>query len=265
MPVMEDGWVTTDDLDAFRRLGAAFARGGDRYQRLRPGYPDDVVDWLVAGVPDGGRAVDVGAGTGKLTTALVARGFEVEAVDPSPDMLAQLRQQLPSVRLTVGSGEDTHVETGTADLVTFAQSWHWIEPAAGAAEIQRILKPSGRVSWVWNFLDVRVPWVAELADIWHTLAAAEATDATRHAPILTSAFEPVESRSFDWQQRMSRSDLAALVTTRSYYLNAPESTQRELRERADSFLAGVFPDGDDVDLPYLTHCYRTRLATGGPR
>ena len=251
--------MTTGDRDSFRRLGAAFATGGDHYQRLRPGYPDRAVDWLVDGVPGGGRIVDVGAGTGKLTVALDARGFEVVAVDPSADMLAQVRRQLPSVSVTVGTGEATGMGGRTADLVTFAQSWHWVQPSAGTAEIQRILKATGTAGWVWNFLDVRVPWVAELAAIWHTLADREAVDAGRRAPNLTEGFEPVETVTIDWQQPMEVSDLAGLVTTRSYYLNAADDTRQQIRERAAALLADRFPGADSIDLPYRTRCYRARV------
>jgi hypothetical protein len=81
--------LTSERLDSFRRLSAAFAAGGERYGRLRPGYPDQAVTWLVEGTPAAGVVVDVWAGTGKLTAGL-------------PD--------------------------DTADLITFAQSWHWVEP-----------------------------------------------------------------------------------------------------------------------------------------
>lgn len=251
--------MSTKDSDSFRRLGTAFASGGDRYQRLRPGYPAGAVDWLVAGMPDGGRVIDVGAGTGKLTAALVARGFDVCAVDPSADMLAQLHQALPTVSTRIGTGESTNIDSGIADMVTFAQSWHWVEPAAGAAEIERILRPTGRVGWIWSFLDVRVPWVEELAEIWHTLGSSEAIDAASHRPELTPAFDEVETLSVDWQQPMSPIDLADLVTTRSYYLTASADSQRKIRERAAALLADRFPEAERIDLPYRTHCFRSRL------
>jgi hypothetical protein len=149
----------------------------------------------------------------------------------------------------------------TADLVTFAQSWHWVEPSAGTAEIQRILKATGTAGWIWNFLDVRVPWVAELAAIWHTLADRETIDADRHAPDLTAGFEPVETLTVDWQQPMQVADLAGLVTTRSYYLTAGDDTRRQIRDRAAALLADRFPDADVVDLPYRTHCYRAGIIT----
>lgn len=244
--------------EVFRRLGTAFATGGDRYDRLRPGYPDEAVTWLVGDTTPGGRVVDVGAGTGKLTDPLSARGFSVLAVDPSADMLAQLSRRLPSVGIQVGTGEDTGLGDHCADLVTFAQSWHWVEPTAGAAEAARILAMGGTVAMVWNFVDVRIDWVAELAETWHTLTGVEAIDATRHRPTLGSTFGEVETFTVDWADLMSTADLAALVTTRSYYLTAVPEEQQEIRRQVTNLLAQHFPDASAVALPYRSHCYRAR-------
>ena len=125
--------MTKERLESFRRLGAAFAAGGERYDRLRPGYPDRVVTWLVEGTPAAGVVVDIGAGTGKLTAALLAHGFAVIAVDPSHDMLAQLSRQLPTVQTQVRTGEAAGLPDHTADLITFAQSWqpNWSTRCSG--------------------------------------------------------------------------------------------------------------------------------------
>jgi SAM-dependent methyltransferase len=245
---------------SFRHLGAAFVAGGDRYERLRPGYPDEAVTWMTEDTSVAGTVADVGAGTGKLTTALVARGFGVVAVDPSADMLAQLSRLLPGVRTQVGTGEATGLADSTADLVTFAQSWHWIEPAAGSLETARVLKPGGRAAWVWNFMDVREPWVAELAAIWHTVDGVEATDPAGHTPVLSTAFGPVDSITVDWTQPMLLVDLAELVTTRSYYLNASTSERQQIEADVAAFLCAKFPNLDTVDLPYRTHCFKAVLS-----
>jgi hypothetical protein len=59
---------------------------------------------------------------------------------------------------------------------------------------------------------------------------------------------------------MNPSDLAGLVTTRSYYLTASAGAQRQIRERAAAILGDHFFDADHIALPYRTHCYRTGLA-----
>ena len=63
-------------------------------------------------------------------------------------MLAQLSRQLPTVQAQVGTGEAAGLPDHTADLITFAQSWHWVEPSAGSIETARVLKTSDRAGWV---------------------------------------------------------------------------------------------------------------------
>lgn len=252
--------MSADQRASIRHLGAAFASGGDQYERLRPSYPDAAVDWLIGETPAGARIADVGAGTGKLTASLAERNVEVVAVDPSDDMLAQLRQRLPAIRTQLGTGEATGLPDDYVDLVCFAQSWHWVEPEAGAAEIVRICRPGGSAAWVWSFMDTHVEWVAELSAIWHTLTGAEATDASRHTPQLTSAFGPIESITVDWTETMTPADLVALATTRSYYLTASPQDQQRVRTDSSRLLAERFASAETVELPYRTHCFRARLA-----
>lgn len=241
---------------SFRALGRAFAAGGDRYERLRPGYPDDAVTWLVEGLPPAAAVADVGAGTGKLTAALVARGHVVRAVDPSTDMLAQLSRLLPGVVTRVGTGEATGLPDHSADLVTFAQSWHWVEPVAGSAETARVLRSGGRAAWVWNFMDVREPWVAELSALWRSVGGEEATDPLRHLPVLGPEFGPVEVTTVDWVQPVLVVDLAEMVTTRSYYLSAPAEEQDQIRSEVAAFCDARFAGAGTVALPYRTHGFR---------
>lgn len=247
---------TPDDV---RGLGRAFAQGGERYERLRPDYPPAALEWLVGAVPLGGRIADVGSGTGKLAAALADRGFRVVAVDPSEDMSAQLRRRRSDVDIRVGTGEHTGLGDRSVDLVTFAQSWHWVEPEAGTAELARILVAGGSVAMVGNFLDVRVDWVRDLAAAWHSASTAEAVDLTRQRPELGPRFGSLESTTIDWVAPLSRTDLVDLVTTRSYYLTATPAAQAEIRSRVEQLVEVTFPDAATIDLPYRTHGYRAGL------
>ena len=104
----------------------SFGAAADAYERARPGYPDPAVDWLV---PEGARTVlDLGAGTGKLTRALVARGLDVIAVEPLPEMRESLAAAVPEVRAVAGTAEDIPLPDDSVDAITVAQAWHWVDP-----------------------------------------------------------------------------------------------------------------------------------------
>lgn len=242
----------------FRGLGAVFGRGGERYDRLRPSYPADAAAWLVEGIRSGAPVADVGAGTGKFTAALLERDLDVTAIDPSCDMLAQLRKRHPQVRTHVGSGEETGLADASVEFVSFAQSWHWVDPVAGAAELGRTLASEGTVGMLWNFLDPRVDWVAELAAIWHTLSGAESVHAKHHDLELGPGFSGPESLSVDWIDLVPIADLADMVTTRSYYLSASTAERAAVRHQVAGLLTKRFDEAQVVHVPYQTHCYRFR-------
>jgi SAM-dependent methyltransferase len=94
--------------------------------------------------------LDVGAGTGIATRLLLERGALVVAVDPSPEMLGRARRQSPDLVAVVGDGARLPVPDGAAALVTFAQSWHWLDPDRRIDEVHRVLRPGGRWAAWWT-------------------------------------------------------------------------------------------------------------------
>ena len=91
-----------------QRIHAAAATGygvaADVYDRSRPAYPPAAVDWLVEHV--GGDVVEIGAGTGRLTLALAARGVRVVAVEPVAAMRERLTGAVAGVEVIDATAED---------------------------------------------------------------------------------------------------------------------------------------------------------------
>ncbi|RWZ64674.1 class I SAM-dependent methyltransferase [Labedella populi] len=146
-----------------RAAGRSFSAAAEFYDSVRPGYPEGAVDWMVP--TSARRVLDLGAGTGKLTSALVARGLDVLAVDPSAEMLAVLDRVVPEARTLVGEAEAIPVADASVDAVTAAQAWHWVDPERAGAEAARVLVPGGRLALVWNIRDERVDWLRRLGEI----------------------------------------------------------------------------------------------------
>ncbi|MFZ3453980.1 class I SAM-dependent methyltransferase [Arthrobacter sp. 7Tela_A1] len=258
--------ATGPRLDSQRRreLASSYRSGGEHYDRIRPGYPDEAVRWLfdVPGVssrtPSNVAVADVGAGTGKYTRTLAAAGFDVHAVDPSEDMLGQLHKSLPQVPVSVGTAEATGLPAASFDAVTVAQAWHWCDPDASAKEFARILVPGGFVGLVWNQLDVSVPWVHRFARIIH------AGDVLRPGfrPPMGPALRLQEAHTTAWTQQMTPADLTELAKSRSYYLSATEAVRAKVLANLDWYLHEHLGHaaGESLELPYLTLSWRATRA-----
>jgi len=106
--------------DEGRGPATSFAGVADAYERARPGYPDEAVTWLVGTDPV--DVVDLGAGTGKLTRALVALGHRVTAVEPLPEMSAFLREVLPGVTALEGGAEAIPLPDASASTTSAMHS-----------------------------------------------------------------------------------------------------------------------------------------------
>ncbi|MEV6631951.1 class I SAM-dependent methyltransferase [Actinoplanes sp. NPDC051470] len=223
------------------------------YERGRPGYPTEALDWLLPGGQP--RVLDLGAGTGKLTRGLTERGLPVTAVDPSEGMLAELRRVLPAVDTHQGSAEHIPLPDNAVDVVLIAQAWHWVDRERAVPEIARVLAPGGRLGILWNVRDTAAAeWVDRLGTIIG--GGEEGRD-----PAVGPPFGPVETAEFRWTDRVTPEALLDLVASRSRVILLPADVRAavlaQVRQLAATHPALVGRTG--FDLPYVTECARAQL------
>jgi SAM-dependent methyltransferase len=258
--------VGTNGLASITSLRSAragsFGAAADVYERSRPSYPDDAVDWLVPDrdprIPERNPTVaDLGAGTGKLTRMLLERGVDVVAVDPSDGMLDQLRSLLPETSAVVGTAEEIPLETSSLDAVLVAQAWHWVDVPLASVEVARVLKPGGRLGLIWNVRDERVDWVRELSDI----RGRDPLTIDRANPDFGQPFGQIEYFVSEWHTPMTRAGLLELISSRSDYIIASEYERAELRSKVEDLLDRhpQLAGRDIFEMPYVTYASRAHI------
>jgi SAM-dependent methyltransferase len=243
------------DEERRRDMARAYLAGAGRYDRVRPGYPGVVGDWII---PAGARrAADIGAGTGIFTGLMAERGLAVTAVDPSEDMLAVLATRMPEVPVVRGTAEHSGLPDASMDLLTLAQAWHWCDHPATVREAARVLKPGGRIALVWNQLDVSLPWVHRLSRIMH----AGDVFSPEYRPTFGPGFGPPEDLIVHWVQELPVPDVVDLARSRSYYQRASPALQERVESNLRWYLTDYLAfDADAVlRIPYYTHAWRAPL------
>jgi SAM-dependent methyltransferase len=230
----------------------AFADVAAAYERARPGYPQGAVQWMVG--DEAVDVVDLGAGTGKLTRALIALGHRVTAIDPLPEMLELLPANAPGAFAILGTAEIIPLPDAHADVVTCGQSFHWFDRSVALPEIARVLRPGGRLGLIWNTRDDRVPWVARLSGIIGE-ESVRREDLLPEALDESALFGPVERAEFGFEQHLDREKLLDLVLSRSYCAKLPPPEREPILDAVARLYDEVAaPDG--IRLPYVTECFR---------
>jgi ubiquinone/menaquinone biosynthesis C-methylase UbiE len=232
----------------------SFGGVADAYERGRPGYPTEAVQWLVGSEPR--TVLELGAGTGKLTETLVELGHDVHACEPDEEMLAVLRKKLPDIRSSASVAEQIPAPDNSFDVVVAAQSLHWFDLDLALPEINRVLKPGGRIAVVWNVRDESMPWVRKLGRI---IGTQEQLREPEEPLVKSGLFGFVEQASYKFWQKVDRKSIVDLVLSRSNIAvldeAAREAKLRELLAFYDDYGRGM----DGMRLPYDCDCYRATV------
>jgi len=248
----------TDERDSFDGVAA-------EYHAIRPAYPDALFADLAEAVGGAGqRVLEVGCGSGQATRGLLARGWDVTAVDPGPELIALARTSLTGhVAFHVARFEVFEPDPAAFRLVASAQAWHWVDPAVGFAKAAAALQPGGSLA---VFGHVPMPPPPEVIERVQPIYAEIAPELWGHLPEAwylpegpvralfdaSGLFGPVTHRPYAWSEQASAQALVRQLATRSYY-NALGS------DRRDRLLAAVevalTPLGE-FPLRHETHLYR---------
>jgi SAM-dependent methyltransferase len=139
------------------------------YATYRPGYPDDLIDFVAALPRRRGTAWDAGTGSGQAAKALAERFERVIGTDPSAQQIenADPHPRVARIEYRVAPAEASGLPDASIDMVTVAQAFHWFDFDRFFAEVRRVLAPGGAVA-LWSYNLARVDpavdaWIDHLA------------------------------------------------------------------------------------------------------
>ncbi|ROT28067.1 class I SAM-dependent methyltransferase [Micromonospora sp. HM5-17] len=232
----QPGWSPAE-LHRKRRVAESFGADAQRYDRIRPGYPDALVARIVSSSP-GPDVLDVGCGTGIAARQFRTAGCTVLGVEPDARMADVARSH--GLRVEVATFEAWAPAGRTFDAVIAAQSWHWIDPVAGAVKAAQVLRPNGLLAIFGHVFEPPVEVAEALADAvrrlvpdspFGTLPARRPLEMYQagYAKIAgtireTGRFHEPEQWRFDWERSYTRDQWLALLPTTGVLTHLPPDT-----------------------------------------
>ena len=241
------------DLYTNRTRANSFGAAAQRYDAHRPHYPDALIDDLLAS--DVRTCLDVGAGTGIASKQFADRGVEVLAVEPDERMATVLRAKL--IPTEIATFEQWNPDGRKFDLVVFAASYHWVDPAVALPKVAGVLAEGGRLALLWNRLRPIAPSHEQFSEIYRDYLPPDPYDRDRDPNGVRSVVDTLRAFGFDVTQhtyartlQFSRDQWLEVLFTYSKYLTLPDDAAAELRRRLAERIddSGVTVGGDALAI-----------------
>lgn len=204
------------------------------YDRIRPGYPDALIDDVItlSGIQENGRILEIGCGTGQATLQFASRGYSMDCIDIGSDLVAIASDKLggySKVRVVVSSFEDWDSGGKLYDLIIAATSFHWINPDVAYVKSSSLLKSSGALA-VFSNTHVRKNdgFFAEVQNIYRTFVPSVTGLAAEAADIQPEFFTEPVIRHYSWSVEYTTEQYLDLLSTYSDHISLPEIDRNAL-------------------------------------
>jgi SAM-dependent methyltransferase len=254
-------------------LRATFNQAARDYDAIRPGYPAELFDDIVAlaALPVDGRILEVGCGTGQATLPFARRGYAMHCLDIGADLVTVARENCrpyPNVDFEVVAFENWEALAETFDLVMSATAWHWVPPEIGYLKAVQSLKHSGSLA-IFSNMHTRLltGFFQEVNEVYHSIAPEladpdtvpsieESIEATVQQIEQTGLFESIAVKRYPWSTDYTRDEYLRLLNTYSNHLSLEYKRRARLHAAIGALIDREFEG--IVERPYLSVLYLAR-------
>ncbi|MCJ7622491.1 MAG: class I SAM-dependent methyltransferase [Anaerolineaceae bacterium] len=243
------------------------------YDEARPGYPEQLFKDIISlsGIPDDGKILEVGCGTGKATLPFARRGYKMLCLELGKnlaDVAVRNCRSYPQVSIENTTFEDWTLQPGSFDLFISAQAFHWIVPEIGYPKARASLKDSGAIALFWShYPRPQTSFFKALDNIYKERApqlaiAGTQTNLEELVMIITDhidssgSFEKTLVKRYPWSEEYTAEQYIKLLNTYSDHIRLPDDIRNSL---FDAIYDLIERYGGAVERPYLSVLYFAKV------
>lgn len=214
-----------------------FSGHARHYAASRPGYPQELFDWLAGTVDQHQLAWDAATGNGQAARGLIKHFEQVVATDASAEQIAAA-EPAAGITFACEPAEQSALGDQSVDLITVAVAAHWLDLNRFYAEVRRVLRPDGVVAlWCYGNCVVNAQIDPVFDDFYHSLDSywpPERTLIEAGYRTLPFPFREQSTPQFELHCDWSCDQFLA-------YLRSWSASQRWLADRGDDPVDSVAP------------------------
>ena len=259
-----------------------FDRVAEDYDRVRPGYPEELISDIIAlsGIKPGGRILEIGCGTGQATVPFAEHGYTLTCLDIGKNLAAIAAgkcRRYPNVHVENVSFEAWETQENAFDLVISATAFHWIPPEIGFPKSAEVLKPSGSLAIITNgvptpftgFLNTVQEVYREVVPEWSDPSDGPTTEERIQKTLSfieekgMGLFEPARVIQYPWTAKYTAQQYITLLSTYSDHLSLKDDKRTRLFVGIREMIENRF--GGTITRDYCTVAFIAKKKQSEPQ
>lgn len=238
----------------------------ESYEKSRPDYSSYSVELIVEkfSVTPNSKILELGAGTGKFTTALVNKNFKPVVNDWCSQMLGVLNIKYPYLETLHADAHRLPLEENRFDIVVTAQSFHWFATKDALSEIFRVLKPNGYLVIIFQERVENTEWIKEFHKILYSypydVRARFELGLWKNIFDDQEFFGSLEHESFPYTQYLAKEDLVHRALGMSFLTSLPADKRDDAVAKVKNLYEthAELREKEIIEFFYKTHIYWAR-------
>lgn len=245
----------------------SFDDAADIYDKARPSYPDEVIDWIIdrTKISKDEKLLEIGSGTGQATIKFAEKGYSIHCIEMGKNLADILKQKGKPYNITVDVSPFERWQPQNlfkTSLVFSATAFHWIDNSVKYNKCYNLLKDNGYLVLLWNVApEIKIEEVKKAYELLWEYYPEKRKETKgkvdikneRKKEIIDSGFFVLEDYlDYNWKLTQKKDNFIKGFFTQSSYLALEEEKRKVLSAKVEELFRGLV---DVIETDFNTTVY----------